>query len=142
MCTYGVDLCYQFDGDFRTPLTKVLKESRAKLIESVKVRANEDQWEPYNLKSKSALARCLQEFADLGLKLDEYVTGVIYLQLTPNTISLTKVFLTLLNDCIKLRTPDLLYTIDEILYDVLDAQVRHYEQSLRNETDNEVTNLI
>lgn len=136
-----MDLCYQFDGAFRTPLTKVLKDSRLKLIESVKLRANEDKWIPLNLKSKSALARCLQEYSDLGLKLDDYITGVTWLQLTPNTISFTKVFLTLLNDCIKLRTPDLLYTVDEILYDVLEAQVRHYEQSLRSETQQEVTIL-
>lgn len=40
-----------------------------------KVRASEDKWIPMNLRSKTALAKFLQEYSDLGLKLDNYVTG-------------------------------------------------------------------
>lgn len=46
----------------------------------------------------------------------------------------------LLEDCLKLYTSELLYTIDEILYDVYDAQIRYVEQSLQSEMQQEVTN--
>jgi hypothetical protein len=70
-----VDLCYQLDGALRTPLTQTLKDTRDKSIEMAKVRASEDKWIPMNLRSKTALAKFLQEYSDLGLKLDNYVTG-------------------------------------------------------------------
>lgn len=38
----------------------------------------------------------------------------------------------------KLKTSELLYTIDEILYDVYEAQVRYVEQTLKNEKQQEV----
>lgn len=48
-------------------------------------------------------------------------------------------FLLLLDDCMKLKTIELLYSIDETLYDVFDAQIRHNENSLRAEMNQEVS---
>lgn len=61
------------------------------------------------------------------------------MQLTPNVLSFVKLFMSLLDDCLKLYTSELLYTIDEILYDVYDAQLRYVEQSLQSEMQQEVT---
>ncbi|KAJ8916246.1 hypothetical protein NQ315_016386 [Exocentrus adspersus] len=133
LCTYGVDLCYQLNGALRSPLTKALREARDKLIDSIKLRSLDDKWIPMNLHSKSALARCLQEHASMGLDLSTYVTGDTWIQLTASTLSFTKMFLTLLDDCTRLKTTELVYSIDETLYSVLEAQVRHTENSLRNE---------
>lgn len=66
------------------------------------------------------------------------LTGDCWLQVTSNVFAFTKLFLSLLDDCLKLKTPELLYTIDEILYDVYDAQVKYVEQSLKNEKQQEV----
>ncbi|KAJ8975831.1 hypothetical protein NQ317_001228 [Molorchus minor] len=127
------DLYYQLDGALRSPLTKALRDTRDKLIDSIKLRALEDKWIPINLHSRSGLARCLQEHANMGLKLDSYVTGDIWLQLTASTLAFTKVFLTLLDDCLRLRTTELMFTIDETLYSVFEAQIKHNENMLRNE---------
>ncbi|KAF2880749.1 hypothetical protein ILUMI_25421 [Ignelater luminosus] len=133
LCAYGIDLCYQLDGAFRTPLTRALRDARDKLTDAIKLRSLEGRWIPTNLKSKSGLARCLQEHAELGINLDNYVTGDCWLQLTSNTLSFTKLFLSLLEDCLKLQTSELLYTINETLLEVFTAQVKYLEQSLRNE---------
>lgn len=77
LCKYGIDLCYQLNGDFRTPLTKALREAKDKLIDAIKVRSIDDKWIPTNLRSKSGLARCLQEHSELGLNLEGYVTGTL-----------------------------------------------------------------
>lgn len=79
------------------------------------------------------ICRCLQENSNLGIKLDNYVTGDVWLQLTSSTLAFTKSFLTLLDDCLKLKTTELLHTINETLYRVFEAQLRIMEQALRNE---------
>lgn len=70
-----MDLGYQLDGALRTPITRVLRDTRDKLIDAVKIKAAEDKWIPMNLRSKSGMARCLQECNEMGLKLEDYVTG-------------------------------------------------------------------
>lgn len=65
--------------------------------------------------------------------MDLYVSGDVWLQLTSSTLAFTKSFLTLLDDCLKLKTTELLHTINETLYRVFEAQLRCIEQALRNE---------
>lgn len=50
-------------------------------------------------------------------------------------------FLLLLDDCMKLKTTELLHTIDETLYDVFDAQIKHNEIYLRGEMNQEVNKI-
>lgn len=142
LCSYGVDLCYQLDGSLRTPLTRALKESRDKLIEVIKRKTAENKWIPMNLRTKTGLSRCLLEHSDMGLNLENYVTGDCWLQLSSNTVGFIKLYLSLVNDCLKLKTSDLLHLIDEILYDTLETQINYIEHSLRNETQSEQRTFI
>ncbi|XP_022904628.1 exocyst complex component 8 [Onthophagus taurus] len=142
LCKYGIDLCYQIDGSLRDHLNQALKDTRNKLIDLIKVRCSEDKWTPMNLKSRNHLSRYLQEFKDVGLEVNNYVTGDYWLQLTANTMSFTKVFLTLVEDCMRLQAPDLLYRIESTLYSVFEAQLKHIEVTLRNEKRNEQRQFI
>lgn len=72
---YGIDIVYQLDGALRNPLTNALLETRTKLSDVVKRKSLENKWIPMNLRSKSGLARFLQEYVQLGLALDTYITG-------------------------------------------------------------------
>ncbi|CAG9859377.1 unnamed protein product [Phyllotreta striolata] len=140
---YGLDLCYQLDGALRSSLMKALKDARDKLIDSIKLRVLDDKWIPINLHSKSALSRCVQEYSQMGLtNVGSYVSGDTWLQLTASTLSFTKMFLNLLNDCMKLKTTELMYTIDETLYNVFEAQVRHNENALRSELNQDQRNFL
>ncbi|KAJ8958912.1 hypothetical protein NQ318_019681 [Aromia moschata] len=142
LCTYGVDLCYQLDGTLRSPLTKVLRDTRDKLIDSIKLRALDEKWRPINLHTRSSLARCLQEHVVMGLKLDSYVTGDTWLQLTTSVLAFAKVFLTFLDDCMKLKTTELMFTINETLYSVFEAQIKHNENSLRSELNQDQRHFL
>ncbi|CAH0556750.1 unnamed protein product [Brassicogethes aeneus] len=142
LCNYGIDLCYQLDGALLTPLTKALTDTRDKLIDSVKVRALEDKWIPTNFHTKNGLSRCLNEHREMGLQLDSYVTGDIWLQLTQNTIAFTKVFLALLECCLRLKTTELLYTVDTVLYEIYGAQLKHYELTLKKDLQKEERQFI
>lgn len=66
------------------------------------------------------------------------ISGDTWIQLTASTLSFTKMFLTLLEDCMRLKTTELIYTIDETLYSVFEAQIKHMENSLRNELNQDV----
>mgnify|MGYP005984798579 CR=1 FL=1 len=66
------------DGALRTPLMQALKDTRDKSIEVAKLRALEDKWIPMNLRSKTGLARFLLQYSEMGLKLDDYVTGMYF----------------------------------------------------------------
>ena len=57
---------------------QALKDTRDKSIEVAKLRALEDKWIPMNLRSKTGLARFLLQYSEMGLKLDDYVTGMYF----------------------------------------------------------------
>lgn len=78
---------YQLDGALRTPITRVLRDTRDKLIDAIKIKAAEEKWIPMSLRSKSGMARCLQECNEMGLKLEEYVTGYINRAQSCRTVS-------------------------------------------------------
>lgn len=118
---------------------KSLKEAGDKQIDLIKRKSVEATWIPTNLRTKAGLARCLQEHAEYGLILDSYVTGDCWIQLSNNTMSFIKQFLLLLNDCLKLETPELLYTVDETLYNVFEVQITFIELTVRNEQQSDVS---
>lgn len=115
------------------PLIKAINDTRDKFIDVVRRKSNENKWIPVNLRSKVGLSRFLQEYIDLGLNLDSYITGDYWLQLSTNTLFFTKLFLTLLDDCIRLRYQELSHTIDDVLIKVFANHMQYYEQSLANE---------
>ncbi|PNF29096.1 Exocyst complex component 8 [Cryptotermes secundus] len=130
----GVDLRYQLDGLLRTPLTRALRDAREKLVDAVKLRAVEDKWHPMNLQSKAGLTKFLQEMSDIGIaSIHTYVTGDCWLGLTSNTVAFSKLYLMLLDDCLRLATPELQYTVDDVLSDVFQAQMLHVEASCSSE---------
>lgn len=102
----------------------------------MKLRAADDKWRPMNFGSRQKLARSVQEHQELGVRLDEYVTGDCWLQLTANTLAFVKLYLSVTEDCLRLHTPELLSTVDETLYDVYRAQLRHVQTSLVQLSDN------
>ncbi|XP_071451392.1 exocyst complex component 8 [Hetaerina americana] len=130
----GLDVRYQVDGLLRAPLSRSLAEAKEKLAESVKLRAGEDRWRPMNLQSRAGLTRFLQDCSAIGLDkpLQAHISGECWLTLTSNTVAFGKLFLTLLEDCIKLATPELMHTMDGVLESVSRAHLRHVESSLRD----------
>ncbi|ENN75228.1 exocyst complex component 8 [Dendroctonus ponderosae] len=130
LCEYGIDFRYKLDGQLRKFINTALNEHRDKFIDSIKLRANEDKWIPMNFKTKGALTRCLQEHEKMGLKLDSYVSGDVWLQLTSSNIAFTKLFLVFLDNCLNLQTTELLEPINDSLCSVFEAQVAYNKQAL------------
>jgi len=125
LCALGVDLGYQLDGQLSSPITRSLTEARDKLVEAVKLRCAEDNWRPTNLNTPSALHKLTAELAQHGLTVSKYITGDCWIELTANTVAFTKLYLSLVNDGLRLASSDMAYTLDKVLYDVLGAQLKH-----------------
>lgn len=118
----GLDLSYYMEGLLRAPLEILMEESKQRLIETV--NRTEDNWQPYNLVSRNSIRTLLKEFLALGIKLDDYVTGEIYLTLSQSTVQFSRLFLKVTEShAIIARNAVLKPTCDRILRDLFLA---HY----------------
>uniref|UniRef100_A0A8D8R4X4 Glypican-4 n=1 Tax=Cacopsylla melanoneura TaxID=428564 RepID=A0A8D8R4X4_9HEMI len=134
LTSLGLDLRYLLDGALRGPLTKALKETRDKLTDTIKLRCSEDKWKPFNLNNRQQRDKFLAEFSEAGLtSMTSYLTGDCWLRLSNNTILFTRLYLSLLQDCFQLATSELLYSIEDTLYVVMQHQLKHVDASLRND---------
>lgn len=52
------------------------------------------------------------------------------MDLTSNTVAFTKLFMTLLEDCLRLYSTDLQFVIEDVLYDVFKTQLKQLDNAL------------
>lgn len=73
---HGIDVIYLIDGHLRTPLTRIMLETRNKLAESVNTKIAEEKWHLTNLKSKQMAEKLVSEFNNLGISgTEKYIQG-------------------------------------------------------------------
>lgn len=72
------------------------------------------------------------------------LAGDSWIALSASTIALTRQYLSLLEDCLRLCTTELAHTVDQVLTDVYSSQLIHFEGSLQNEKigNPEVSNIV
>lgn len=58
------------------------------------------------------------------------ILGESWLALTSNTVVFAKLWLGLVEDSVRLATPELLCSVDQLLSDVLAAQLKHFDNAL------------
>ncbi|KAJ1524811.1 hypothetical protein ONE63_009682 [Megalurothrips usitatus] len=133
LCELGIDLRYQLDGLLRAPLQRALSDARDKAVEAVKLRAAEDKWRPTNLGSKDAVTKFVMEIGLSPSHMQKYVQGESWIALSGSTIALTRQYLSLLEDCLKLCTTELIHIVDQVLTDVFYAQLVHFEGNLQSD---------
>ncbi|XP_034184652.1 exocyst complex component Exo84 [Osmia lignaria lignaria] len=129
----GMDFRYQLDGQLRSPLAKAIQDAGEKYVDIVKVHVAEDTWRPTNLETNKNLQKLLSELDDLGVTVpSSYLTNNCWIQLSNNTLTFSKLYVSLLEDCLSVATPELMATIDGVLVSVMRAQVQHVCGSLTN----------
>ncbi|XP_003701134.2 exocyst complex component Exo84 [Megachile rotundata] len=129
----GMDFRYQLDGQLRSPLAKAIQDAGEKYVDIVKVHIAEDTWRPKSLETNKNLQKLLSELDDLGITVPSfYVTNNCWIQLTNNTLAFSKLYVSLLEDCLSVATPELMATIDGVLISVMRVQVQHICGSLTN----------
>ncbi|XP_022172664.1 exocyst complex component 8 isoform X2 [Myzus persicae] len=143
LCDYGIDLQFQIDGQLRIPLTKSINDIKDKTIEVIKIRFSEDKWKPFNLKTKQQRDKIVEEYTNYGFSnIESYNKGDSWIMLTQNTITFTRTYLLLLNDCLVLYSTDLANVIDQLLYEVFAAHCNYIKSSLKNKNFVNDINII
>ncbi|EFN78206.1 exocyst complex component 8 [Harpegnathos saltator] len=127
----GMDFRYQLDGQLRSPLAKAIQDAGENCVGTVKLHVAEDTWRPTNLETSQNLQKFLSELEDLGIGIPpSYSTNDCWIPLTHNTLSFSKVYISLLEDCLSVATPELMSAIDNVLVSVMRIEVQHLIVSL------------
>lgn len=128
-----MDFRYQLDGQLRSPLAKAIQDIGEKYVDTVKEYIAKDTWRPTNLESCKNVQKFLSEFDDLGITVpSSYITNDCWIALTDNTLTFSKIYVSLLEDCLSVATPELMAIIDSVLISVMRIQVQHIIVSLTN----------
>nr|XP_050846015.1 exocyst complex component 8 isoform X2 [Vespula vulgaris] len=130
----GMDFRYQLDGQLRSPLSKVIQDTSENYIDTVtKAQTPEDTWNPTNLQSSQNLQNSLLELDNLGIGIPKtYLTNDFWIALTSNTLAFSKLYVSFLEDCLSIATPELMQTIDTALLSLMRTQVQYLITSLNN----------
>ncbi|XP_003486779.1 exocyst complex component 8 [Bombus impatiens] len=129
----GMDFRYQLDGQLRTPLAKAIQDTGEKYVEIVKKHIAEDMWRPTNLETCKNVQKLLSEFDGLGITVPQsYLKNDYWIELTNNTLTFSRIYVSLLEDCLSVATPELMAIIDTVLISVMRTQVQHIIVSLTN----------
>lgn len=126
-----MDFRYQLDGQLRSPLAKAIQDAGENCVSTVKLHVAEDTWRPTNLETSQNLQKLLSELDDLGIGIpSSYSTNDCWIPLTHNTLSFSKIYISLLEDCLSVATPELMSAIDNVLVSVMRVEVQHLIVSL------------
>lgn len=125
-----MDFRYQLDGQLRSPLAKAIQDAGENCLDTVKLHVAEDNWRPTNLETSQNLQKLLTELDDLGIGISSLQTNDCWIPLTYNTLTFSKIYVSLLEDCLSVATPELISTIDGVLVSVMRVEVQHLIVSL------------
>lgn len=127
-----MDFRYQLDGQLRSPLAKAIKDAGENCIDITKRHVAEDTWRPTNLETSQNLQKLLSELDELGIGVPSSyaTTNDCWIPLTHNTLTFSKIYVSLLEDCLSVAIPELMSTIDNALVSVMRVEVQHLILSL------------
>uniref|UniRef100_T1J4C7 Exocyst component Exo84 C-terminal domain-containing protein n=1 Tax=Strigamia maritima TaxID=126957 RepID=T1J4C7_STRMM len=134
MTNSGLDFVFHLDCQLQPQVEKIILDAKDKLLEAVKLRAQEDKWRPMNLQNKQGLEKFLDDTAELGLSIiTKYVYDECWICLTNNTINFTKACIIFLDDVLKFFSPHTRNLISDALVELFRAQLNHVSSSYSNE---------
>lgn len=130
----GLDVSFLLDSQFRRHVDRTICEHRDKHVDAVKLRAQEDKWEPINCFNKAGTERFLEEMATAGIpSVRAHVQDQCWIALTRNTTSFSLSYLNLADSLLRLFNPSMRALVNESLVTVFHAHLRHIEQALRSD---------
>ncbi len=104
----GLDLAFLVDAKFRRNVERTINEHRDKAVEAVKLRAQEDRWEPVNCFNKAGAERFLDEMSAAGIpSARNYLYDECWIALTQNTTSFSLSYLSFADSLLRMFNPSL-----------------------------------
>jgi len=132
----GMDVIFMLDNRLQASIEKVIMEARDKAVEAVKLRWAEENWLPHNCGSRAGLEKVVSDLNSVGVaNISSYVGENSHVLLTTNTVSFSLAYLQLTDQLLLLFSPGSRHLVNESLVSVLHAHLRHLEQAVRGEGD-------
>jgi hypothetical protein len=127
----GLDLLFLVDAQLRRNVERTICEHRDKHVDAVKLRAQEDKWEPINCFNKAGTDRFLEEMGSAGIpSVRAHVQDQCWVSLTRNTTSFSLSYLNLADSLLRLFSPSMRALVNESLVTVFHAHLRHIDQAV------------
>lgn len=127
----GLDIVHLFDAKFRRNIERSICEHRDKHVEAVKLRAQEDRWEPINCFNRPGTERFVDEMSSAGIpSVRSYVYDECWVALTRNTTSFALSYLNFADSLLKLFNPSTRALVNDSLVTVFHSHLRHIEQAV------------
>ncbi|KAI6174863.1 Exocyst complex component 8 [Aphelenchoides bicaudatus] len=71
----GIDLTFEIHRLLEPALRVALEGNFSNILESIRLRTQEERWQPFNLETEQSLNRYLEEMSDFGLSIDWAVSS-------------------------------------------------------------------
>ena len=128
----GIDLLYYLDKQLKTDVERLITECKEKLLEAIKLRSNDDKWQPQNYTNTIKITKFIEDMKENGiLTIEKFIYDEVRVDLTANTISFAKSYLNTLKDLLKLSTYFSHDLIIEALVTTFKAQMKHIATALK-----------
>ena len=129
----GIDLSFYLDKHMKTDVERIITEIRDKLLEAIKLRAAEDKWSSQNFQNKLKISKFVEDMKENGIALiEKYLLDETRVDLTSNSTTFAKSYLTAVKDLSKLSTSTTKRLVIEALVMTFKAQMKHIATSLKS----------
>ncbi|CAL1296570.1 unnamed protein product [Larinioides sclopetarius] len=132
----GVDLSFVLNELLASHVERLVTEMRDKLLEAIKLRANDDKWRPQNLQNSANSKKLLDDLREMGIdSAESYLYDECWLSLTTNTTAFAKMYLNFLEDLLKLYTPIVHMLINDALTITFQTNLFHVKNAFQKTND-------
>ncbi|XP_035221386.1 exocyst complex component 8-like, partial [Stegodyphus dumicola] len=132
----GLDLSFVLNELLCSHVERLVTEMKDKLLEAIKLRANDDKWRPQNLQNAANSKKLLDDLREMGIDSAElYLYDDCWLSLTANTTAFAKMYLNFLDDLLKLYTPTVHVLINDSLCITFQTHLYHVKNALQKTSD-------
>uniref|UniRef100_A0A2P2I0A0 Exocyst complex component 8-like n=1 Tax=Hirondellea gigas TaxID=1518452 RepID=A0A2P2I0A0_9CRUS len=129
----GMDLRFALHSSMARDLERRVVSARDKMLDAIKLRAQDDNWQPTKLRDKRHLEHLLEEMNDIGVAgLRDYVTDELVLGLTSTVLELVRVLVSFVEDILRILVvwSDAQQLLTDCLTAVLEAQIVNCKAAL------------
>lgn len=132
----GLDLSFVLNELLSSHVERLVTEMRDKLLEAIKLRANDDKWRPQNLQNTTNSKKLLDDLREMGFDtVETYLFDECWLTLTANTTAFAKMYVNFLEDLLKLYTPTVHVLINDALSITFQTHLFHVKNAYQKESD-------
>ncbi|XP_015927483.1 exocyst complex component 8 [Parasteatoda tepidariorum] len=139
----GLDLSFVLNDLLAGQVERLVTEMRDKLLEAVKLRANDDKWRPQNLQTPANTKKLMDDLREMGISnVEVYHYDECWLALTANNTAFAKMYLNFLDDLLKLYTPSVHVLFNEALSITFHTHLYHIKNAYQKALDSSERQFI